>query len=193
MGSLRSFTSTRHCIKHPTFTHVIARICVQRNCRELNCGCNVKMTRPKNTYWATNYNFKKIHDDNFSIRYASIDLNIYTITFIQVLLLFLWGILWFRLWYFCWCGWRWCQSLVRGVFRDNSCGTSFGKNGSYRIDNSYSWKEKTNMGLEIVFCNFCGEECLKTSLNSSLHIHSSILFAFFLFRYRRLSFSRWLL
>ena len=29
-----------------------------------------------------------------------------------------------------------------------------------------------------------------SSLNSSLHIHSSILFAFFLFRYRRLSFSR---
>ena len=141
----------------------------------------VVMARPKNTSWATNYNFKKIHDDNFSIRYASIDLNIYTITFIQVLLLFLWGFLWFRLWYFCWCGSRWCQSLVRGVFRDNSCGTSFGKNGSYRIDNSYSWKEKTNMGLEIVFCNFCDEECLKTSLNSSLHIHSSILFAFFLF------------
>ena len=146
MGSLRSFTSTRHCIKHPTFTHVIARICVQRNCRELNCGCNVKMTRPKNTYWATTYNFKKIHDDNFSIRYASIDLNIYTITFIQVLLLFLWGILWFRLWYFCWCGSRWCQSLVRGVFCDNSCGTSFGKNSSYRIDNSYKWKEENQHG-----------------------------------------------
>ena len=64
------------------------------------------------------------------------------------------------------------------------------KNNSYRINNSYNWKEKTNMGLEIVFCNFCNEDCLKTSLNSSLHIHSSILFAFFLFRYRRLSFSR---
>ena len=76
MGSLRSFTSTRHCIKHPTFTHVIARICVQRNFRELNCGCNVKMTRPKNTYWATNYIYKKIHDNNISIRYASICLNI---------------------------------------------------------------------------------------------------------------------
>ena len=96
--------------------------------------------------WATNYNFKKIHDDNFSIRYAYIDLNIYTITFIQVLLLFLWGILWFRLWYFCWCGLRWCQSLVRGVFRDNSCGTSFGKNSSYRIDNSYNWKKKNQHG-----------------------------------------------
>ena len=64
------------------------------------------------------------------------------------------------------------------------------KNNSYRINNSYNWKEKTNMGLEIVLCNFCDEDCLKTSLNSSLHIHSSILFAFFLFRYRRLSFSR---
>lgn len=75
-----------------------------------------------------------------------LDLNIYTITFIQVLLLFLWGILWFRLWYFCWCGSRWCQSLVRGVFRDNSCGTSFGKNSSYRVDNSYNWKEKNQHG-----------------------------------------------